>query len=151
MVLRIALVAGFAFSLQAFAGFTPPKLPRESRGVYSLEPVNTGAGFQTQSGGIFSLTIGFRRNALTKIDKGHSHRDRAQEIVDKLSSRLANLKLDDVQITVGKLYATTRELIVNVHVDNPDRTEAVRAQLTEFLSKMPGVLFVGAPTTMKVE
>lgn len=148
MVLRIALVVGFVF---IFTGFKAPRIPRESRGVYSFEPVNGGMGFQTQSGGLFSLTVGFKPEAIESRARGNSLHENAQAIVDKLADRLNNLRLPATEITVGKLYATTHEIIINVRVEDAGQTESVRAQLTKHLSKTPGVAFVGAPGVVRIE
>lgn len=134
-----------------FTGFKAPKIPRESRGIYSFEPVNGGTGFQTQSGGIFSLTVGFTRGAIASSAPGNSNHDRAQEIVDKLADRLSRLRIPNAEITVGKLYATTREIIINVRVEDAGQTDSVRSQLTKHLSRTPGVAFVGAPGVIRIE
>lgn len=144
MVPRIALLVSFVF---VFAGFTRPSIPNDSKAIYTFEAVNTGDGFQAQSNGFFSLTVGFKRD----IDETPSHRDRASKLLDKLSRRFEKLNLPQANITVGKVYASTREIILNVRLESADQSEATKTALVEFLSKTPDVAFVGEPKSLRID
>ena len=145
---RIALTLLF---ILAFAGFRTPNLPQDSRGVYNLEPVTSGAGYKTQTGGLFSLTVGLKKNSLGVNEKKTRHRDRAQMMIKKLEKHLEKFSGEGVDITVGRIYTNTREIILNIQLEDPDKVDAVRTELISLLQKLPGVLFVGQPASLEVE
>ena len=144
MVPRIALLVSLAAVL---AGFTAPKLPSGSRGVYRFDKV-IATSSKTQDGAVFSLTLGFAKNAFPSSD---THRDRAQRILSRIEQGLAREDLTGVEITVARVYSMTREIALNVVVDDSARADEVRDRLVQALSKIAGVSFAGETGQVKVE
>ena len=135
------------------SGFTSPTLPSSSRGVYRFGSQNLGGSvFRTLSGGLFSLTIGFKHDAL-KRRSAHTHREHAQELLDAIAASLQNYDevKNHVEISVSRVYPTIREVMLTVSVRNASNTDKVRAELTTLLSAAPGIAFAGDSGKVSVE
>ena len=144
MLPRIGLLTLF---LCLFSGFTRPQLSNDSKAIYTFETVNTGDGMRVQSSDFFSLTIGFNRSfPLSRV-----HREQAQELINKLAARFEKLDLPQAEITVGKIYASTREIILNVRLAPHDQNDALKTRLVDFLSKSPDIAFVGEPKSLRID
>lgn len=144
---RIGLYTLFFF---VACGFAPPTLPPEASAIYHFEsPIAANAPMvKTLSGGVFALSMGFKRDKLQS--EGLSHRDRAQALIDRVSGplqtyerSLGGAKKSGVTITLASVYGSTGELILNVEVRDASRAEQVQAELIQALSAIPGVLFAG--------
>ncbi|MBI3544225.1 MAG: hypothetical protein HY075_13225, partial [Deltaproteobacteria bacterium] len=70
---------------------------------------------------------------------------------DRIEAALAGHEPGGVEVSVERIYVSTREVVVNVSVDDTDRLEAVREEVVGALKSMPGLAFVGAPGRVKVE
>lgn len=152
MVPRIGFCLVF---LVVFAGFTPPTLPKQSKGTYRFEKPVDDAGdgsfaVKTREGGVFSVAVGFKRAVHAGLARG-AHRERAEDLLKRLTPALKKLERRGVEVSVASIYAPTREVILNVVVSESDELDAVRYELLNKLKSHPGVAFAGEAGKAQIE
>ena len=146
MVQRIALIA-LIFLITT--GFTRPLLSgSEGREIYYFEPISMPDGlvFASQSGTVFSVSIGFKSSPFFD-ENHHNHKLKAEKILDLLSE----IRLPDADITVAKIYVTTREVILNVRVEDARAAEKTRSNIIQVLKRSPAVVFAGSSKQLKLQ
>ena len=135
-------------------GFTLPSLPKESRGIYRLQrTAPTGMALKTLEGSFFSLAVGVSHDLIAAPARGN-HRNVAEDVLRTIAAPLKNYDESkaNVEISVAKVYATTREVILNVVVhDGPDAVSRVRSDLVELFKTSPGISFAGEAGKATIE
>lgn len=100
-----------------------------------------GASSPSKVSGVFSVTVGLKK----KLE----HEFTGEELAQELTQRLLQFTMPDARISIARIYITTREVILNVRVDDVARLSTIRSSLIAFLATSPDVSFAGTPEKLR--